>query len=52
MRSNSDYVDNNNENLVSGFDESTCSDNSVCYILDIEGKIITEDSIVWVNTDK
>ena len=52
MRSSSDYVNNNDDNLVSRFDESTCLDNSVCYIFDIEDKIITEDYIVWVNTNK
>ena len=32
MRLSEDSVNNNDDNLVSGFDKSTCSDGSVCDI--------------------
>ena len=52
MRSREDSVINNDENLVIGFDESTCSGDSVCGIFENEDNIITENYIVWVNTNK
>ena len=45
-------VTNFDKHLVRGFEESTCSGDSVCDIFDNEDYIITEDSIVWVNTKK
>ena len=50
MRSNtvSVYV---NDDLFSIFDASTCSGGNVYDIFLNESKIITEDSIVWVNTN-
>ena len=33
-------------------DESTCSDDTYYDMYDNEEEIITEDSIVWVNTNK
>ena len=38
------------DDSVSGFDASTCSGDNFYNIIENEGKIITEDSIVWVNT--
>ena len=38
--------------MVSGFDESTCSVDSDCEIFDNADNIITEDSPVWINTNK
>ena len=55
MISSEDYVTNNDDDLVSEqnkFDESTCSVDSVCDIFDNDEEIITENSIVWVNTNK
>ena len=43
---------NGNEDLVNGFDASTCSVDNVYDIFENEEEIITEDSIVWGNTDK
>ena len=34
------------------FDASTCSDDTYYDIYDNEEELITEDSIVWVNTNK
>ena len=54
--SSSEYsVTSNDENLVSEknkFDESTCSGDSVCGILDHNEDNITENYIIWVNTNK
>ena len=52
MRSSEDSVTNNDENLVSVFDKSTCSGDSVCDIFEYYKEIITENYIVWVNTNK
>ena len=52
MRSSEDSVTNNDENLVSVFDKSTCSGDSVCDMFENEDGIITEYSIIWVNTNK
>ena len=52
MSSSEDSVNNNDDNLVCGFFESTCSGDSVCDILDNEDELITEYSIVWVNNNK
>ena len=52
MRSRSDFVNDNDDNLFSVFDESTCSGNRVCDILLNEDDIITEDYSVSVNTKK
>ena len=41
-----------NDDLVSGFDASTCSGDNIYNIFENEDVIITEDSIVWVNTNK
>ena len=46
MSLNEISVDNNNDNFVSGFDESTCSGERVCDIFEKEDEIITKDSIV------
>ena len=46
MRSSADYVNNSNDDLVNGFDESTCSGERVCDIFEKEDEIITKDSIV------
>ena len=51
IRSSKDSV-NGNKYLVSGFDAPTCSGDNVHDIFDNEDKIITEDSIVWFNTNK
>ena len=51
MRSSEDYVNKNNDIMVSGFDELTCSDDSACDILDNKDRIITEDSNVCVTTN-
>ena len=52
MRSNEVSVTNNDDNLVSGFEKSTCSGDTVCDIFENEDEIITENSIVWVNSNK
>ena len=52
MISSEDSVNNKNDNMVSGFDESTCSVDSDCEIFDNADNIITEDSPVWINTNK
>ena len=52
MRLSEDSVNNNDDNLVCGFVEFTCSGERVCDILDNEDEIITEDYIVWVNSNK
>ena len=52
MRSNADYVNNNDHNLVGGFDESTCPVDSVCDIFNNEDDIITEDFNVCFNANK
>ena len=51
MRSSSDYVNNNDDNLVSRFDESTCSGDTVGEIFDNVDNIITEGSIILVNNN-
>ena len=43
---------NNNDNLVSGFDSSTCSGDNVYDIFENEDEVITEDSIILVSTNK
>ena len=40
------------DDLVSGFDAYTCSGHNVQDIFENGDKIITEDSIVWVATNK
>ena len=52
MWSNKYYVNDNNDDLVSGFDASTCSGDNVYDIFENEEKITTDDSNVWVNTNK
>ena len=52
MRWSEEYGNNNDDNLVCGFFESTCLGDSVCDILKNKEKIITEDSIFWVNNNK
>ena len=54
MISSEDSLNNNNDNMVSAFDESTCLGDSDCDILDNADDIIifTEDSTVWFNTYK
>ena len=52
MRSSADYVNNSNDDLVNGFDESTCSGESVYDIFNNDDEIINEYSNVWVNTNK
>ena len=52
MISNEDSLNNNNDNMFSGFDESTCSGDSDCDIFDNADDIITEDSTVCINTNK
>ena len=52
MRSNEVSVTNNDRNLVSGFDRYTCSGDSICDIFENKYEIITENSIVWFNTNK
>ena len=51
MRSGTDSV-NDNDDFFSGFSASTCPGDNVCGIFDNEDEITTEDSIVWVNTNK
>ena len=51
MRSSTGLV-NGNDDLVSQFDASTCSGDNVYDFFENEDAIITEDSIVWVNTNK
>ena len=51
MISSEDSLNNNNDKMVSGFDESTCSGDSDCDIFDNADDIITENSTVWVNTN-
>ena len=43
---------NGNDDLVSEFYASTCSGDNVYDIFENEDEIITENSIVWVNTNK
>ena len=52
MGSSADYENENNENLVNGFDECTCSGYSVCNIFENEDDIITEYSTVWGKSNK
>ena len=52
IRSSAHNVNNNDDNLVSGFYEYTCSGDSVCDIFDNEDDIITEDSILRVKTNR
>ena len=51
MRSSTDSV-TNNDDLVSRFDASTCLGDNVYNFFDNEDEIISEDSNVWVNTNK
>ena len=51
MRS-STYYENDNDNLVSGFDASTFAGDNVYEIIGNKDSIINYDSIVWVNTNK
>ena len=51
MGSSTDYI-NDNDNLVSGFDASTCSGDNVYDIFENDDEIINKDSIVWVYTNK
>ena len=44
-------MNDNNDDLVSEFDASTCSGDSVYEIFDNNDEIIVEDSTVWVNTN-
>ena len=50
MRSSINVV-NENDELVSGFDAYNSSGDNVYDIFDDEDKIITKDSIFWVNTN-
>ena len=52
MRSNEYSVTNNDDNLVSGFDEYTFSGDSVCEIFDNKEEIITKKYFVWVKENK
>ena len=52
MESSADSVNDGDENLVSGFDESTCSGDSVSEVFDNEDNIITEDSTILVNNNE
>ena len=52
MRSSADSINDNNDDLVGGFDTSTCSGDSVYDIFDNEDDIITENYTVWFNTNK
>ena len=52
MRSSTYYLNENYGDLVSGFDESTCSGDSFYEFFENEDKIITECLNVWVNTNK
>ena len=52
MSSNAYDVNDIEDNLVSKFDASTCSGDSVYIIFDIEDKIITEDFTIWFNRNK
>ena len=52
MQKSADNVNFNDYDLVSLFDVSTCSSESVYDIFENEDKIITEDSNVGVNTNK
>ena len=52
MRSSAYFVNDNDDNLVSAFDESTFSGDRVYDIFDNEYENIAEDYIVWVNTNK
>ena len=47
----STYSVNYNNDLVSGFDASTCSGDNVYEHFENEDKLITEDFNVWVNTN-
>ena len=51
MRSSTYFV-NENDNLVCGFDASTCSGDNVYGIFENKEIIITEDLNVWGNTNK
>ena len=51
MRSSKDSV-NDDDDLVNGFDASTCSGDNIYGIFDNEDKTITEDLNGWVNTNK
>ena len=51
--SSSEYsVTNNDDNLASGFDKSTCLSDIVCAIFENDKENITEILIVWVNNNK
>ena len=52
MRSSTYSLNENYGDLVSGFDESTCSGDSFYEFFENEDKIITEYLNVWVNTNK
>ena len=52
MRSSGYSVNDNDDILVSGFDESTSSGESVCDIFYIKDEIITEDSTICVRVIK
>ena len=51
IRSSTDSV-NDDDDLFSEFHVSTCSGENVYGIFENEDRIITEDSIVWVSTNK
>ena len=51
MGSSTDSV-NGNDDLVSEFDASTCSGENIYEIFEKEDEMITENSIVWVNTNE
>ena len=51
MRSSTNFV-NENDDLVSGFDAFTCAGENVYDIFVNEGRIITDNSIVCLNTNK
>ena len=52
MRSSTEYVNDNDDDLISGFDAYTYSGNSAYDIFDNEDGIVTDDLNVWVNTNK
>ena len=52
MMPNEEYVTNDDDNLVHGFDKYNCSGDSGCDIFKNEDEIITEDYIFYVNIEK
>ena len=52
MSSITDSVNDNDENLIRGFDASTSLCDSVYDVFENDDGIITDDSNVWVNTNR